>query len=358
MKTTSRSRVRLAVLAVLALLACVPFAAQRALAEPKPVATPDIGAVVRASAAEAAAPAQVRKVSVGIYVNQVKSISMLDNEYVVDFWVWFRFKSDKDKPEAEQYKPLENFEIIGGIIETRIADQMDDLGNGDTYAAVRIIARIKKYFDVTRFPLDDHTLSIELEDTKNEEHLTQFEADTVNSQVDPNVQTPGWNLVASRALVKKHTYTTNYGDSRLPPGKPTSYSRFMFEMDLQRPGLGYLFKLFWSIYLSVIIGFIALLIKPTDLDPRFGLGVGAIFAAAASSYVVNAALPPTNLLTLSDKVNMISVGFIFLSLFESISALRFYYQEKIQAAKWLDRICFWALMAGYALANYIAVATA
>ncbi len=354
MLTCLRGRPRLAVLFLIALLGVTAVAVSRVSAEGPAPRSFD----VREAANAAPPPGEVRKVSVGIYVNQVKSIEMIQNEYVVDFWVWFRFKSDKHKPEAEQYKPLDNFEIIGGIVEDRIADQMDELGNGDTYAAVRIIARIKKYFDVTRFPLDDHVLTIELEDTKNEEHLTRFEADTVNSQVDPAVRTPGWNLTASRALVKRHTYSTNYGDSRLPPGKETSYSRFVFEMELQRPGLGYLFKLFWSIYLSVIIGFIALLIKPTDLDPRFGLGVGAIFAAAASSYVVNAALPPTNLLTLSDKVNMISVGFIFLSLFESILSLRFYYRDKVQAAKWLDRICFWALMAGYGLANYIAVATA
>lgn len=359
MKTPSRKRAKWALLLLFGLLACLPFAnrnaAADAIAEPGKFRPELMAAPEPAGAADESQP---RKVVIGVYVNQVKSISMIDNEFVVDFWLWFRFKSDKDKAPADQYKPLENYEIIGGVVESKQAEQTSELETGDTYAAVRIIARIKKFFDVTRFPLDNHVLQIEIEDNKSEEHIVRFEPDTVNSKLDPAVRTPGWNWVDSRAQVHKHTYNTNYGDNSLPTGKASSYSRFVFEIDLERPGLGYLFKLFWSIYLAVIIGFVALLIKPTDLDPRFGLGVGAIFAAAASAYVVNAALPPTNVLTLSDKVNMIAVGFIFLSLAESIFSLRFYYKDQPQASKKLDRICFWGLMGTYALANYIAVATA
>jgi hypothetical protein len=355
----SRGRVRFALLLLVGLLACLPFAARSIAADaPAEMASFKPELMSTQAPVPVADEGQPRKVVIGVYINQVKSISMLDNEFVVDFWLWFRFKTEKDTPPAEVYKPLDNWEIIGGVVESKQAEQTSDLDNGETYAAVRIIARIKKFFDVTRFPVDNHTLRIEIEDNKNEDHIVRFEPDKVNSQIDPGVRTPGWNWVDSRAMVDKHTYTTNYGDNSLPTGKASSYSRFGFEIDLERPGLGYLFKLFWSIYLAVIIGFVALLIKPTDLDPRFGLGVGAIFAAAASAYVVNAALPPTNVLTLSDKVNMIAVGFIFLSLLESIFSLRFYYKEKVNASKMLDRICFWGLMGGYALANYIAVATA
>jgi hypothetical protein len=352
MQMLSRGRVRFALLLLVGLLVYLPFAARNIAADaPEENVTFKPQLMSTQAAIPAAVEGQPRRVVIGVYVNQVKSVSMLDNEFVVDFWLWFRWK-------GEGYTPLENYEILGGVIETKLADQTKALPDGETYAAVRILARIKKFFDVTRFPLDDHTLQIQIEDTQNEDHLVKFVPDNANSMLDKTVVTPGWNIVESRAMVKVHGYATNYGDTSLPTGSESKYSRFIFEIDLVRPGLGYLFKLFWSIYLAVIIGFVALLIKPTDLDPRFGLGVGAIFAAAASAYVVNAALPPTNILTLSDKVNMIAVGFIFLSLAESIFSLRFYYKEKPHASKMLDRICFWGLMGAYALANYIAVATA
>ena len=353
MGIASRGGRRIVLFGFLLALIAFPWLAQRISADSTPAGaqSPKLPLALAQLPVAAAAEGGVRKVVIGVYVNQVKSISMLDNEFVVDFWVWFRWK-------GQGYAPLENFEIIGGAVESKVAEQTKALPNDETYAAVRVTARIKKFFDVKRFPLDDHVLRIEVEDSQNEEHLVQFVPDVTNSQLDGAVRTPGWDISDSRALVQQHAYTTNYGDNSLPTGKESNYSRFTFEIDLVRPGLGYLFKLFWSIYLSVVIGFVALLIKPTDLDPRFGLGVGAIFAAAASAYVVNAALPPTNVLTLSDKVNMIAVGFIFLSLFESIFSLRFVYKEKQAASQKLDRICFVGLIVAYSLANLIAVTTA
>lgn len=293
---------------------------------------------------------KARKVVVGIYVNQVKRLSMVENEFTVDFWIWFRWK-------GEDYDPLKSFEVIGGSVDSTTGEQRKNIGD-EIYASVRITATIKKFFDVRKFPLDDHELTIEVEETQNEDHLVQFVADTTNSIADPAVEVPGWRIGETRSEALTHSYTTNYGDTSLPTGKESRYARFVFGINLNRPGLSYLFKLFWSIYLAVVIGFLALLIKPTDLDPRFGLGVGAIFAAAASSFVVSAALPPTSVFTLSDKVNMIAVGFIFISLMESIFSLRFIYKDKLAASVKLDRICFWGLMGAYALANYIAVATA
>lgn len=312
------------------------------------------GAVQAAPAPEVVTAAadnpKARKVVVGIYVNQVKKLSMVDNEFTVDFWIWFRWK-------GEDYDPLKSFEVIGGSVDSTTGEQRKNIGD-ELYASVRITATIKKFFDVRKFPLDDHEITIEVEETQNEDHLVQFVADATNSMADPAVEVPGWSIGDSSAQALTHSYKTNYGDTSLPSGNESRYTRFVFGLKLVRPGLSYLFKLFWSIYLAVVIGFLALLIKPTDLDPRFGLGVGAIFAAAASSFVVSAALPPTSVFTLSDKVNMIAVGFIFVSLMESIFSLRFIYKEKPASSVKLDRICFWGLMAAYALANYIAVATA
>ena len=53
-----------------------------------------------------------REVHVGVFVNQIKDIDLKTNTFVVDFWLWFRWKSDSIKPH-------ETFEIIGGHVESR-----------------------------------------------------------------------------------------------------------------------------------------------------------------------------------------------------------------------------------------------
>src|SRR4051812_6859245 len=37
-------------------------------------------------------PAKPVEVTVGIYLNQVRELSIRDSQFVVDFWLWFRWK--------------------------------------------------------------------------------------------------------------------------------------------------------------------------------------------------------------------------------------------------------------------------
>lgn len=59
--------------------------------------------------AAAAAPA---KVVVGVYVNQIYAVSLKDNHFSADFYVWFRYEDDA-------LKPLETMEVVGGKIDSK-----------------------------------------------------------------------------------------------------------------------------------------------------------------------------------------------------------------------------------------------
>jgi len=73
----------------------------------------------------------------------------------------------------------------------------------------------------------------------------------------------------------------------------------------------------FGLFVATGIAFLAFFIRPTDLDLRFGLGVGAIFAAVASQYVVSSSLAATHVLTMADFLHILAFVFIFLSLVES-----------------------------------------
>jgi hypothetical protein len=99
------------------------------------------------------------------------------------------------------------------------------------------------------------------------------------------------------------------------------------------------------------VALLALNIKPFDLDPRFGLGVGAVFAAMASAYVISSALPDGNQVTLADRVVMWAVGFIVASIIESIVSLRLHQCGKEAASRRLDVWMFLLMSAAYAGIN-------
>ncbi|MHB8875093.1 MAG: hypothetical protein ACYC8T_15515, partial [Myxococcaceae bacterium] len=190
------------------------------------------------------------------------------------------------------------------------------------------------------------------------EHDLKFVNDKENTGVDPRVKVRGYAIQKASSEVLSHTYRTNYGDDSLPTGNASSYSRYLFSVDLVRPGASFLLKLYWSVFLSTIIALLAFRVKPNDLDPRFGLGVGAIFACAASTYVIAGYLPDTDYLTLADKLSFLAVTFIFGSIAQSTVALRLFVTGREKLSEKLDSWSFWGSLALYATLNVVFIITA
>jgi len=94
---------------------------------------------------------------------------------------------------------------------------------------------------------------------------------------------------------------------------------------------------FWVSLLAVILGLLAFLVKADDLDARFGMGVGSIFAASANAFVIADTLPQTTIITLAEQVNLIAVGVIFSTVFVSIWSLRLRYAGRDDDSLALDR---------------------
>jgi hypothetical protein len=228
---------------------------------------------------------------------------------------------------------------------------------------------VTHFWNITRFPLDNHTIRIAIEDSDLEDFKLAYVADADNCAVSPELQVPGWKVGTPTATVEQHRYHTNYGDTSLPTGDASSYSRFVYSIPLARPNWGYFVKLFFGLFVATAIAFLALFIRPVDLDPRFGLGVGAIFASVGSEYIVTSSLPDTSVLTLADMLHILAFVFIFLTLAESTLSLRLYNgasyhhaerdgygQAARQRSRRLDRWSFFVLLMAYVVLSAAAVA--
>jgi len=284
-------------------------------------------------------------VHVGLYVNEIEDLRLKDNKFVADFYIWFRWQGD-------DLHPLDSFEIANGNIDSKSVPYVGMRGDFN-YAYVRVVATITEFWDVSRFPLDKQVLSIAIEDRDNEGAKLRFVADSENSGIDPQVRVPGCMIGKPAAEVLPQVYKSNYGDIELEKAKASAYSRFRFSVPIARQGWGYFFKLLFGLFVATAISFLAFWIDPMRGDPRFGLGVGAIFAAVASQYVVSAWLPETSSLAMVDALHVLSFFVIFLSLAESTVSLRLCSSgdhDHIQKSRRLDRRAFGCLSVGYAVA--------
>jgi hypothetical protein len=280
-------------------------------------------------------------VEAGAYVLRIDRVSPRDGSFNVDLWLWFRWQG-ADK------RPHETFELPRGIVTGRTDTEVLDDG-GFNYATVRVQATIYHDFDVRRFPLDDHTILIEIEDAAYAVNEQVYVTDP-GTALDPGVRVAGWQVGLGAPAVAEHRYPTNYG-FRAAGDEAAVYSRLVIPVTLERTSIGPLFKLFWVTVLSVLLSLLSLMVKADDLDARFGMGVGAIFAASANAVVISAILPDTTVVTMAEQINLIAVLINFAAVFVSIWSLRLRYQERDEASVRLDMVWMWSMAVLYVLAN-------
>lgn len=285
------------------------------------------------------------KVVVGTYINKMTELSFKESKFSLDFYIWFRWK-----PEGElaEYKPLESMELINGRIDGKSSVVEKKIG-GLNYASARITATIFKNWALESFPFDSHRVQVHLEDSQFVDSALVFEPDMANSRLGDELSLPGWVVSGFATQASQKEYKSNYGDTSLPTDALSTYSRLTFGMDLTRAGIGSAIKLLSTVVFATLVAFVTFGIRPVDVDPRFGLGVGALFAVAASAFVVASSIPESALLTVADQMHMVAMGFIFASIVQSAICLK--WDEAGEEAKWkrLDAICIVLFPAAFLL---------
>jgi len=271
-------------------------------------------------------------VTIGMYVNKIQDLNFRENKYTLDFFIWFRWKAEG---ELADYHPLDTFEIINGRIDSQTSVIQKKIGDV-SYASARITATIADTWNLARFPFDNHRSEVRIENSVFTSDKLRFVADVPNSRLGAEIDLPGWEAGDFAVAVSERLYRTNYGDISLPTEAQSIYSRFVASWEIHRTGYGGAVKLLLTVFLATAVAFVAFLVRPSDLDARFGMGVGALFAVVASSVVVSDATPDSGVMTLADQFHLVALGFIFTTLLLSSYGLHLEMIEKEKKAAQID----------------------
>ena len=101
-------------------------------------------------------------VTAGIYLNRIPTVSLAEGTWSVDFYIWFSWVGADIDP-GETFAVVDG-EILGKTLIERAERQ------GRQYARYYIQASISKPFDGSRFPRDEHLLTIAIEDQKRQSY--------------------------------------------------------------------------------------------------------------------------------------------------------------------------------------------
>jgi hypothetical protein len=293
--------------------------------------------------------AQPDTVKVGAYVISVHDINFHDKEYTARFWLWFvydnpsfDFSTQLDIPNAKSIDPPE---IIN--------DSLD----GRAWAIMKMKSTMKESWNVKDFPFDQQHLRVQIENTLFDNNSLVFVPDTLGSKYDRKEAIDGWEITHFKVSSGVNDYETGFGDPR-PDRSLQNFSSFLIEMDIQRDAWGLFMKIFLGMYIAFLISMISFTPHPSELEPRFGLPVGGLFAAVGNKYIIDSLLPESSEFTLVDTLHAITFIGIFATLLVSAIALKQYDNGKKEMAEETNRRGAKIVTALYVIANIFFIVAA
>jgi hypothetical protein len=288
-------------------------------------------------------------VKVGAYIISVHDINFHEKEYTARFWLWFVYSN----PDFDFSKQLD----IPNAKSIEAPEIINDSTDGKAWAIMKMKSTMKESWNVKDFPFDQQHLKIQIENTLFDNNSLVFVPDVKGSKHDEKEAIDGWEINNFKVSTGTNDYETGFGDTR-PKRSIQNFSTFLIEMDITRDAWGMFMKIFLGMYIAFLIAIISFTPHPSELEPRFGLPVGGLFAAVGNKYIIDSLLPESSVFTLVDTLHALTFIGVFATLVVSAIALRQYDNGKNEQAIKTNRTGAKLVISLYVIANIIFVTLA
>ena len=260
-------------------------------------------------------------VKVGVYVISVHDIDFHDKEYTIRFWLWFVYKPQVPNPDEPIQFNFEDQIDIPNAKEIEISESIADTVRGKVWVQLKLRCVMKENWRVENFPFDEQKLRVVVENTIFDQSRLIFVADKDDSKFDNVESLDTWTVDNFEVTTNVSLYSTGFGDPQ-PDRRASIYSTFIFGMDIKREAAGLFAKIFIGMYIAFLIAIVSFTPHPWELEPRFGLPVGGLFAAVGNKYIIDSLLPESSQFTLVDTLHTLTFLSIFGALVVSAIALK------------------------------------
>lgn len=287
-------------------------------------------------------------VTVGSYILSLHDINFHEKEYTMRFWLWFVYNN----PEFDFTTQVE----VPNAKSIEKPDVMVDTINGKTWVLMKMKSVMKQSWNVNDYPFDEQKVIVSIENTMFDNRWLVFKVDSLGSSYAPEMNVDGWNIKMFKVHKGVNQYNTSFGDPRQHSG--SEYDTFNIELILERDAMGLFMKIFLGMYIAFFIGSISFYIDVKEVDPRFALPVGGLFAAVGNKYIIDSLLPETSDFTLVDTLHSITFVFIFLTIFFNAYSLTLHKNNQHEKASRLNLYASRLLILCYLLLNIFFVSMA
>jgi len=288
-------------------------------------------------------------VKVGSYILSLHDINFHDKEYTMRFWLWFLYNNPNfdftTQVEVPNAKSIEKPDVLVDTI------------NGKTWVLMKMKSVMKQSWNVNDYPFDEQNIVVSIENTMYDKNWLVYEIDSTGSDFAPTMNVDGWKIKNFKVTRGQNEYNTAFGDPRANTSK-AEYDTFNIKMTLERNAMGLFMKIFLAMYIAFFIGCISFFIDIKEVESRFALPVGGLFAAVGNKYIIDSLLPETSDYTLVDTLHSITFLFIFFTIFLNAYCIKLFEHNKHIKSERLNYIGSRVLLLSYIGLNIFFVSLA
>ncbi len=252
-------------------------------------------------------PAGAEVVYYGIEPVQVYGISLADDLWKANFWMWYRWKGPYDPISTTTFdnstNAETNYQVTYSYVDANGDPKPVTLKNGYKYQLLYVQAGFANEFRLQRYPLDHQELAIRFENTTYPFSQLAYVPDPQRSS-DQRFAVPSWltTSLEYQPLVKH--YTTDFGNADAS-GPFQDWSLGTYSINIQRPVSHFIGKLLLPLLIVLTASVLVLFLKTEHEISRLALtGTGLVtLIFLQESYSTD--LPPTAPLVLLDKVYIV-----------------------------------------------------
>lgn len=288
-------------------------------------------------------------VKTGIYVTSIHDIDFKQSEYTINLWLWLTYNNP-------DFDFIQNLEIPQAKSFSKSFSTIDS-SDGHVYLLMKLQCVMKDSWKINDFPFDKQKLRFSIENSQFDSRSMVFATDSLGKHFDPRFTLRGWNIDSFNMSTGIKAYETAFGDSSMPQPH-TEYSSFAVKMSISRDAGQLFWKMFLGMYVSFLIAYLCFYIHPDNIDSRFGLGVGSLFAAIGNKYIIDSSLPDSTSFTLVDTLHGITLFFIFGVITSSAWSLKLIKENKLQQARRMDLLLAQVVLLIYIALNVYFIANA
>jgi hypothetical protein len=285
-------------------------------------------------------------VKAGAYIINIHDVNFRDKEYTVRFWLWMLY----DNPSFDFAEQID----IPNAKEIEKPGPLMDVADGKTWQLLKMKCTMKQNWKVDDFPFDKQHLVIRVENAVFDRDALVYELDTLGSTYDRELTIDGWNINEFYIDTKPNEYTTVFGD---PSSEMlhSEYSSFNIHMEIERSAWGLFAKIFIGMYIAFLISSISFTLNPSELEPRFGLPVGGLFAAVGNKYIIDSLLPESTSFTLVDTLHTITFLGILTTLLVAALSVNYFDKGQVERSTSVNRIGAYIVISLFVLSNLVLV---